>query len=43
MEHILSVSESLVMVLCLVDSEDKPSMGYLYEVMVIAKENIEMR
>lgn len=28
-EHILKVSESLVTVLRLLDSEDKPAMGYL--------------
>lgn len=42
-EHILSVSESLVMVLRLVDSEDKPAMGYLYEAMNRAKLAIRRR
>ncbi|RWR73155.1 hypothetical protein CKAN_00141100 [Cinnamomum micranthum f. kanehirae] len=32
-EHILKVSEALVVVLRLADSEDKPAMGYVYEAM----------
>lgn len=42
-EHIVSVSESLVKVLRLVDSEDKPAMGYLYEAMDKAKKAIQRR
>ena len=42
-EHILKVSESLVTVLRLVDSEDKPAMGYIYEAMDKAKEVIQKR
>lgn len=32
-EHILKVSEQLIKVLRLVDSEDRPAMGYFYEAM----------
>lgn len=42
-EHIVNVTESLVMVLCLVDSEDKPSMGYIYEATEKAKEAIQKK
>lgn len=42
-EHILKVSESLVRVLRLLDSEDKPAMGYLYEALNRAKEVIQSR
>ncbi|RWR73175.1 hypothetical protein CKAN_00143100 [Cinnamomum micranthum f. kanehirae] len=42
-EHIVSVSESLVKVLRLVDSEDKPAMGYLYEAMDKAEKAIQRR
>uniref|UniRef100_A0A6N2MQE4 BED-type domain-containing protein n=1 Tax=Salix viminalis TaxID=40686 RepID=A0A6N2MQE4_SALVM len=41
--HIVNVSEPLVRVLRLVDSEEKPSMGYLYEAMDKAKEAIKTR
>ncbi|RWR73377.1 zinc finger protein [Cinnamomum micranthum f. kanehirae] len=37
-EHILKVSDALVVVLRLEDSEDKPAMGYVYEAMDRAKE-----
>ncbi|RWR95498.1 hypothetical protein CKAN_02484700 [Cinnamomum micranthum f. kanehirae] len=40
-EHILKVSESLVTILRLLDSEDKPAMGYLYEALNRAKEVIQ--
>lgn len=42
-EHILKVSESLVMILGLVDGEDKPTLGYQYEVMDRAKKIIQSR
>ena len=42
-EHIVKVSEPLVRVLRLADSEEKPSMGYLYEAMDKAKEAIKTR
>ncbi|RWR79866.1 hypothetical protein CKAN_00846700 [Cinnamomum micranthum f. kanehirae] len=41
-EHILKVNESLVVVLCLADSEDKPTMGYVYEAMDRAKEDSQL-
>lgn len=41
--HIINVSEPLVRVLRLADSEEKPSMGYLYEAMDKAKEAIKTR
>ncbi|KAG5233223.1 DNA binding protein [Salix suchowensis] len=41
--HIINVSEPLVRVLRLADSEEKPSMGYLYEAMDKAKEAIKIR
>ena len=41
--HIVNVSEPLVRVLRLADSEEKPSMGYLYEAMDKAKETIKTR
>uniref|UniRef100_A0A6N2KIC4 BED-type domain-containing protein n=1 Tax=Salix viminalis TaxID=40686 RepID=A0A6N2KIC4_SALVM len=41
--HIVNVSEPLVRVLRLADSEEKPSMGYLYEAMDKAKEAIKIR
>ncbi|KAG5252462.1 3-hydroxyisobutyryl-CoA hydrolase [Salix suchowensis] len=41
--HIVNVSEPLVRVLRLADSEEKPSMGYLYEAMDKAKEAIKTR
>lgn len=40
-EHILKVSELLVKVLRLVDSEDRPPMSYLYEAIDREKETIE--
>jgi len=42
-EHIVKVSEPLIRVLRLADSEEKPSMGYLYEAMDKAKEAIRTR
>ena len=42
-EHILKVSEALVVVLRLADSEEKPAMGYVYEAMDRAKEVIQKR
>ena len=42
-QHIVKVSEPLVKVLHLVDGEEKPSMGYLYEAMDKAKETIKTR
>ncbi|RWR76690.1 hypothetical protein CKAN_00514500 [Cinnamomum micranthum f. kanehirae] len=41
--HILKVSETLVTVLRLVDSEDKPAIGNTYETMDKAKEVIQRR
>uniref|UniRef100_A0A6N2NHS2 HAT C-terminal dimerisation domain-containing protein n=1 Tax=Salix viminalis TaxID=40686 RepID=A0A6N2NHS2_SALVM len=41
--HIVNISEPLVRVLRLADSEEKPSMGYLYEAMDKAKETIKTR
>lgn len=40
-EHISKVSESLTIVLRLIDSEDKPAMGYIYEAMDKIKEVIQ--
>ena len=37
-QQIVKISEPLVRVLCLVDGDEKPSMGYLYEAMDKAKE-----
>ncbi|RWR90993.1 hypothetical protein CKAN_02012700 [Cinnamomum micranthum f. kanehirae] len=42
-EHILKVSEALVVVLRLADSEEKPAMGYVYEAMDRANEVIQKR
>ncbi|XP_077244083.1 uncharacterized protein LOC143884415 [Tasmannia lanceolata] len=42
-KYILNISEPLVRVLRLVDRQDKPAMGYLYEAMDKAKENIKER
>ena len=42
-QQIVKISEPLVRVLCLVDGDQKPSMGYLYEAMDKAKENIKVR
>ena len=42
-EYIFKCYESLVMLLCLVDSEDKPAMGYLYEAMNRAELAIQRR
>lgn len=42
-QHIVMVTEPLVRVLWLVDSDEKPSMGYLYEAMDKAKECIKKR
>ena len=39
----MKVSEPLVRVLCLVDGDEKPAMGYLYEAMDKAKEEIKKR
>ena len=39
----MKVSEPLVRVLCLVDGDEKPAMGYLYEAMDKAKEEIKRR
>ncbi|XP_075654755.1 uncharacterized protein LOC142624914 [Castanea sativa] len=41
--HIVKVSEPLVRVLRLVDGDEKPAMGYLYEAMDKAKEEIKRR
>uniref|UniRef100_A0A6N2LXX5 BED-type domain-containing protein n=1 Tax=Salix viminalis TaxID=40686 RepID=A0A6N2LXX5_SALVM len=41
--HIVNVSQPLVRVLRLADSEEKPSIGYLYEAMDKAKEAIKTR
>ena len=40
-QQIVKISEPLVRVLRLVDGDEKPSMGYLYEAMDKAKENIK--
>jgi len=42
-QHIVKVSEPLVEVLLLVDGEEKPTMGYLYETMENAKDTIKVR
>ena len=42
-QQIVKISEPLVRVLRLIDGDEKPSMGYLYEVMDKAKENIKAR
>ncbi|XP_065637294.1 uncharacterized protein LOC111990224 [Quercus suber] len=42
-ENIVNVSEPLVRVLRLVDGDEKPAMGYLYEAMDKAKEEIKRR
>ena len=42
-QQIVKISEPLVRVLCLVDGDQKPSMGYLYEAMDKAKENIKSK
>ncbi|XP_075658858.1 uncharacterized protein LOC142628698 [Castanea sativa] len=42
-QQIVKISEPLVRVLRLVDGDEKPSMGYLYEAMDKAKENIKAR
>ncbi|XP_077221619.1 uncharacterized protein LOC143855387 [Tasmannia lanceolata] len=42
-KHILNISKPLVRVLHLVDRQDKPAMGYIYEAMDRAKENIKAR
>ncbi|XP_077226378.1 uncharacterized protein LOC143865828 [Tasmannia lanceolata] len=42
-KHILNISEPLVRVLRLVDRQDKPAMGYIYEAIDRAKENIKAR
>ncbi|KAL6655298.1 hypothetical protein ACP70R_006124 [Stipagrostis hirtigluma subsp. patula] len=42
-KHVVKVTEPLLRVLRLVDSNDKPSMGYLYEAMEKAKESIRKR
>ena len=39
----MKISEPLVRVLCLVDGDEKPATGYLYEAMDKAKENIKAR
>ena len=39
----MKISEPLVRVLRLVDGDEKPAMGYLYEAMDKAKENIKAR
>ena len=39
----MKVSEPLVRVLCHVDGDEKPTMGYLYEAMERARENIKAR
>uniref|UniRef100_A0A2N9ITI2 BED-type domain-containing protein n=1 Tax=Fagus sylvatica TaxID=28930 RepID=A0A2N9ITI2_FAGSY len=41
--HIVKVTEPLVRVLRLVDGDEKPAMGYLYEAMDRAKEEIKVR
>ena len=42
-KNIVKVSKSLVRVLHLVDGDEKPAMGYLYEAMDKAKEEIKRR
>ncbi|XP_077229963.1 uncharacterized protein LOC143862971 [Tasmannia lanceolata] len=42
-KHILNISEPLVRMLRLVDRQDKPAMGYIYEAIDRAKENIKAR
>lgn len=42
-KHVVKVTEPLLRVLRLVDSNEKPSMGYLYEAMEKAKESIRRR
>ncbi|XP_075669714.1 uncharacterized protein LOC142639412 [Castanea sativa] len=42
-QQIVKISEPLVRVLHLVDGDEKPSIGYLYEAMDKAKENIKAR
>ncbi|XP_030924837.1 uncharacterized protein LOC115951844 [Quercus lobata] len=42
-QQIVKINEPLVRVLRLVDGDEKPSMGYLYEAMDKAKENIKAR
>ncbi|GJN12014.1 hypothetical protein PR202_ga30257 [Eleusine coracana subsp. coracana] len=42
-QHVVMVTEPLVRVLRLVDGDEKPCMGYLYEAMDKAKENIKKR
>ena len=42
-QHLLKVSEALVVVLRLADSEENPTMGYVYEAMDRAKEVIQKR
>ena len=41
--NVNKISEHLVKVLRLVDGDEKPSMGYLYEAMDKAKENIKSK
>jgi hypothetical protein len=41
--HIVKITEPLVRVLHLVDGDEKPAMGYLYEAMDRAKEEIKVR
>ena len=41
--HIVKITEPLVRVLRLVNGDEKPAMGYLYEAMVRAKEEIKVR
>ncbi|XP_030941481.1 uncharacterized protein LOC115966377 [Quercus lobata] len=42
-KNIVKVSEPLVRVLCIVDGDEKPAIGYLYEAMDKAKEEIKRR
>ncbi|XP_066399708.1 uncharacterized protein [Miscanthus floridulus] len=42
-KHVVKVTEPLLRVLRLVDSNEKPSMGYLYDAMEKAKESIRAR
>ena len=42
-KNTVKVSEPLIRVLCLVDGDEKPAMGYLYEAMDKAKEEIKRR
>uniref|UniRef100_A0ACD5XUR6 Uncharacterized protein n=1 Tax=Avena sativa TaxID=4498 RepID=A0ACD5XUR6_AVESA len=42
-KHVVKVTEPLLRVLRLVDSNEKPSMGYLYDAMEKAKESIRRR